>query len=137
MEKSKLGIPVKLFAAAAALIGLYGGYVAAIVLVGYVLLAEENEWLKKFCLKVLTLMLVFSAASTVIYLIPNLLDLLYSFLRIFRVYPDLSIIDNIFNLFGSILSLLKTVAFLALAVLGFLNKNLPIPGLDKLLDAKE
>ena len=137
MEKSKLGIPVKLFAAVAALIGLYGGYVASIVLVGYVLLAEENEWLKKFCLKVLALMLVFSAASTVIYLIPNLLDLLYSFLRIFRVYPDLSIIDNIFNLFGSILSLLKTVAFLALAVLGFLNKNLPVPGLDKLLDAKD
>lgn len=137
MEKSKLGIPVKLFAAAAALLGLYGGYVAMVVLVGYVLLVEENEWLKKFCLKVLTLMLVFSAASTVIYLIPNLLDLLYSFLRIFRVYPDLSVIDNIFGFFGSALSLLKTVVFLAVAVLGFMNKNLPIPGLDKLLEKKD
>ena len=48
MEKSKLGIPVTLLAAAAALLGLYGGYVAVIVLVGYVLLVEENEWLKHY-----------------------------------------------------------------------------------------
>ena len=52
MEKSKLGIPVTLVAAAAWLFGLYNGYLLTAILVGYVLLAEESVWLKKTCLKV-------------------------------------------------------------------------------------
>ena len=134
MEKSKLGIPVTLLAGAACLLGLYGGYIILGILVGYVLLKEEDLWLKKFCVKVLALMLAFSLASTVLGLIPDLLHILYSFLEIFRVNIYLSVIHNIFNLFGNALSLLKVVLFLLLALTAFTGKNIKIPVVDPFLD---
>ena len=46
MQKTKLGITIAMFAAAIYVVALGGGYVPAILLGGYVLLREENEWLK-------------------------------------------------------------------------------------------
>ena len=48
MQKTKLGITIAMFAAAIYVVALVGGYVPAILLGGYVLLREENEWLKKY-----------------------------------------------------------------------------------------
>lgn len=134
MEKSKLGIPVKLLAGAACLLGLYGGYIIMGILVGYVLLKEEDLWLKKFCVKILGLMLAFSLANTVLALFPDLLHMLYSFLEIFNVNIYLSVIHNIFNLLSNVLSLLRVVLLLLLAVCAFAGKDIKIPVVDPFLD---
>ncbi len=134
MEKTKLHLSAALVAAAAWLLGLYAGYLLTGILVGYVLLAEECQWLKKNCLRVLIAMLVFSAASTVLSLLPNLLELLYSFLRIFDVHIYLEFVHHIFNLLSSVLSLLKSVLFLLMAIAAAWNKDIKIPVLDKFLD---
>mgnify|MGYP006974627764 CR=1 FL=1 len=42
MEKTKLGISVSLMAAAVYLLGLLSGYTVTILLVGYILLKEED-----------------------------------------------------------------------------------------------
>ena len=134
MEKSKLGIPVTLLAGLTCLLGLYGGYIITGILVGYVLLKEEDLWLKKFCVKILALMLAFSLASTVLGLIPDLMHLMYSFLEIFNVHIYLSFIHNVFNFFGSILSLGKVVLFLVMAFFAVTNKSFKIPVVDPFLD---
>ncbi len=46
MQKTKLGVSVALMGAALYFLGLFSGYVALIILAGYVLLMEENVWLK-------------------------------------------------------------------------------------------
>jgi len=134
MEKTKFGIPVALAAAAAWLLGLYGGYVITGILVGYVLLKEDNELLKKTCLRVLMLMLTFSVASTAINLLPNLLELCYSLLRIFKVSIYLEPVHSFFNLLSVVLSLAKTVLFVLLGIATALNKNFKIPVLDPFVE---
>ena len=134
MEKSKLGIPVTLVAAAAWLFGLYNGYLLTAILVGYVLLAEESVWLKKTCLKVLVLMLGFSVAFTVLDLLPNLLSILYSFLEIFNVHIYLSFVHDVFNFFSQILSLVKTLVFIALGITAVMGKSVKLPVIDNFVD---
>ena len=53
MEKTKLGISVGLFGAIIFAVALFGGYIPSILLVGYVLLMETNEWLRKSAVKAL------------------------------------------------------------------------------------
>ena len=134
MEKTKIGLKVPVFAALACLLALYGGYVAAALMLGYVLLVEEDAWLKKFCVKLMVLLLAFSAASTVIYLIPNLMDLVYSLLGLFGVNIYFDIINRAFGFLGSILSLGKTLLFLFLCGATFLGKTVKLPLVDDLLD---
>src|SRR5574344_1340231 len=47
MEKTKLGIPVGLLGAAMLFACYFGGYLVSFVLAGYILLFEENAWLKR------------------------------------------------------------------------------------------
>ncbi len=134
MEKTKLCIPAALVAAAAWLLGLYSGYLITGILVGYVLLVEDSQWLKKQCLRVLTLMLAYSVLTTVLGFIPDLLHLLYNFLEIFNVHFYLEFVHEFFNFLSSILSLIKTVVFLLMGITAGLNKNFKIPGLDTVID---
>ena len=71
MQKTRLGISVGMLGAAIYLTGLFSGYLAALLLTGYVLLFEENEWLKKSAVKAVALMMLFSFITVLINLIPN------------------------------------------------------------------
>ena len=104
MQKTKLGISVGLMAAAAYFLGLYGGYVITVVLVGYILLKEEDLWLKKQSVRALALMILFSVLSTAINLTPNLLNLLSNTLEMINVHYYFSFLNNFFNLLSSVLS---------------------------------
>lgn len=134
MEKTKLGIPVTVMAALVCLLGYYGGYVIAGVAVGYVLLVEQNAWLKKSALKVLSLLLCFSVASTVIYLIPNIVSMIESLAFIFTEEYFEGSYYRVFEFFSSLLNLLKTVLFVLMGCFWLAGKDLKIPVLDKLLD---
>ena len=134
MEKTKIGIAKNLFAALVCLLGLYGGYTPMLLVLGYVLLVEEDAWLKKFAVKILTILLAFSAASTVINLIPDLLNLVYSLLGLFGVNFYLSVVDRAFNFLNNVLYLGKTVLLVFLAVITFLGKNFKLPVVEDLLD---
>ena len=109
------------------------------ILVGYVLLVEDSAWLKKFCLKVLLLMLVFSVVNTVLYLLPDLVDLLFSFLRIFGVYNRPSFfnfIDNVFSFLSQIISLVKMLIFLLLGAATLIGKDVKVPVLDAFVEKR-
>lgn len=134
MEKTKLSIPTTVVAAIACLFALYGGYLITAVLVGYVLLKEENAWLKKFCIKIFVLMLAFSLASTALNLIPNLLELLNSLLQIFDDYINLDIIYRIFNFFSQALNLFEVVLFILMAIFALSGKDVKFAPVDKFLD---
>lgn len=134
MEKAKIGLNVSLLVAITYLLGYFNGYLAVILLVGYVLLKEDSLMLKKQILQVLTLMLAFSLASTAINLIPDLFRLLYETLSIINVHPDLSLVYNLFSLMSSVLALVRTVVFVALGLMALLGKTIALPGLDKFLD---
>lgn len=134
MNKTKLGISVGLMAALLWLLGYYAGYTVIAIAVGYVLLVEENGWLKKQALRVVGLMLLFSLASTVINAIPSLLELWYSIRSLADKYTNYEDVHRVFNLLGTILSLVKTWTFVVMGVLMLLGKNFKVPFVDSIID---
>lgn len=134
MEKAKLGISVSLLAAAVYLLGLVGGYIITGLLVGYILLKEENIWLKKQSVIAFVLMLAFSLAFAVLSVFPNLTGLFNSFIGIFGGYVPFSFIDKVLSFFRYILSIAQTVLFLLLGLNALLGGKKKIPVLDSFLD---
>ena len=82
MEKTKLGISVKLLAAIICLSPLFGASVVFFGLVLYVLLMEKNEWLKKMTIRTLVIVFVCAAASTVLDFVPSIISVMNSTSRL-------------------------------------------------------
>ena len=76
MKKTKLGISVGLLGAAIYFMGLFSGYLVVVLLAGYVLLCEDNEWLKKSAVKAVSVMALFSFLITVVNLVPNAISVI-------------------------------------------------------------
>ena len=134
MEKTKLGIPVGIMIAATYFLGLYGGYVITGILVGYILLKEEDDFLRKQAAGVLGLMILFSLISSVLNLVPNMLSLYYNVADSYYYSETYSDINKFFNTLGGVVSLVKTVAFALFGILAALNKPVKIPVVSKFVD---
>lgn len=134
MQKTKLGIGVGLMGAIICFVGFYSGILALIVLGGYVFLKEDNEWLKKTCVKVLVISLAFSIATTVLGLIPSGFGLITDLVALVNVSVRFSFINNLVYLLQDILSLLQKLVFLALGFKALNEGTIAIPFVDKLIE---
>lgn len=132
--KTKLGISVSLMAALLYLGGLFGGYIVLTLLVGYVLLKEEDVWLRKSAVKAVGVCLAYSLIGFVIGLLPDVIGILSSFLNIFEVYFTIDFIERIASFLYNILSLLRNVVLLLLAFGALMHKDGQTDPLDKLAD---
>ena len=95
MQKTRLGISVGLLGACICLVALFGGLTPTILLAGYVLLMEENEWLKKCAVKAMAVLLVVAFGITVVGLIPDLLSWLGSIVAVFNGNFNYSFVSSI------------------------------------------
>ena len=118
MNNSKLGIPVNYLAAISYIMCYFQNYVVLLLLIGYILLKEDNVWLKKTAFKGFLLALVFSCATSIIGVITSII-------------PLAAIVFTIIKL---ILSILKAVLFFVLAFEGVKQKSISIPFIDNLVD---
>ena len=69
MQKTKIGISAGCFGAVIYLAGVTGGLLLAVILIGYVLLVEENLWLRRCAVKAGALLFIFSMCILAIGLI--------------------------------------------------------------------
>jgi len=134
MEKTKIGLSTYILAAIAYLTFLFGGYVAGLLILGYILLVETDETLKVSAVTALIVTLAFSVLNFVVGLLPDIVNIFDSVLNIFDVYINLNFIHNFFNVLYQILSLLKNVALILLAVAAFFKKPVQIPFVKKLFE---
>lgn len=134
MEKAKLGISVGLVGAILYCLGLFGGALVTIAAVAYVLIFEENEWLKKTAVKVVVLMFLFPVAQMLIGIIPDLVGIFDDILNIFKVVVNLSVVYSIENLFRGLINIAEYVIFAILGVMAFSQKTIKIPLIDSLID---
>ena len=134
MQKTRMGISVGLMGAATYLCGLFGGLMVTVVIAGYILLFEENAWLKRAAVKSVALLLFFSAVIAVINLIPNTVSLIDSIVSIggldFRISPVTSLISAIV----SAIQIIEKLLFLALGSAALGQGTVRFPVVDKLLD---
>lgn len=133
MEKTKIGVSVAVASAAVYLLVLFGGYTAALLLLGYIFLREESESLKVAVLTAVAVALAYSVGNTLLNLPTNLVAILDSFLALFKVYVSMNDIYNFFNLLTNIWSLAKTVVFVLLSVFAFIGKPVQLGFIKKLV----
>lgn len=134
MQKTKLGVTVALFGASIYFISLFGGYIPAIILGGYVLLMEENLWLKKTAVKSVAVLIMFSLFSSLLGLIPGAIGFVDDIFNIFGGYFTIGIVSSIVNMLLSALSLLRTLLFVLLGLKALNQGDLSVPGIDKMVN---
>lgn len=134
MQKTRLGISVGLLGAALYFSGLFGGYVITIILAGYVLLCEENAWLKKAAVKTVAIMMGFSLLTSLIYLIPNAIGLIDSVLNVFGGNFYLAFISNIIDVVDNVLGLAEKLLLITLGIKAFNQGSIKIPFIDSLIN---
>lgn len=132
--KTKLGVNIEIFGALIYFVALFGGYVPLFLLAGYVLLMEENEWLKKTAVKAVATLTVIYMWINVVDFIPDVLSWLGTLSAVFEGSFDYSKISQIISVVTGALGLYKTCIFLLLGVSALQSKTLKVPGVDKMVE---
>lgn len=134
MEKTKLGLSVKICNVLVFLLFLFGGYTVGLLAVGYVLLCEKDQSLRVSAVTALLAAVAYSLIQMLIGLLPDVVEIFVNLLNIFRVYVNVSFLHNITNFLYSILSLMKTVVYIILAFMAVLGKPVQLSAIKKLLN---
>lgn len=133
---TKLGISTGVLAALIYFAALFSGFgIALVLIVGYVLLVESDEWLKRMAVKAVVFTVTLSVLSYVIGLIPDVIDLINSFIDIFgdgHIY--LGVINSIVGFLHSVISFVRTVVFLLLGIKAFSKSTVYIPVVDGMVN---
>ncbi len=130
MQKTKLGISVGLMGFITYLACYFGGYIVAILLFGYILLVENNQWLRKTAVKALILTIAFSVLPAIIQLIPDAIEFIGKIVSLFGGNFHASIITGIINLLTSAIGLVKAVLFILLGIKALSQGSITVPIID-------
>lgn len=133
--KTKLGISVTLFAAGVFLSGLLSNYTTLVIVVGYILLMESDDWLRKCAVKAAVITFGFGFAIEVVSLIPNALSTVSSLFSILDVFIDFSFITKITSFVISALGLLRSIVLVLLAFKSLNNQTMKIDKIDNMVDS--
>jgi hypothetical protein len=130
MQKSNFGISVGVVGAAAYLLSLFGGYIPTLLLVGYVMLFEPNQWLKRTALKAGVITFMFSVLYALIGLLPDALSTLHSFFALFNGRLSVPFINDLCHVLNNVANLGETCLLLALAIKALDMKTIVISFVD-------
>lgn len=134
MEKTKLGLSVEAMAVAVVLASYFGGYVAMALIVGYILLKEDNDWLKKLAVKVAVLVVGFSFINSALYLIPNVVTCIDGVFGLLTLDFTVPMLSQIINVCGNILDIVKKFIFLVMGYQALSHTGFAIPVVDAFVD---
>ena len=133
MQKTRLGIGVGLFGAALYLMAFLNGSVVAILLAGYVLLFEQNEWLRKTAVKAVSLMVVFGLLISVVGFMTDFTGLAVDFVGMFGLNLSIPFVNSFVALIDDLIRLFEKVLFILLGLTALGQSSLPIPVVDDLI----
>lgn len=133
MQKTRLGISVGMLGAAIYLTGLFSGYLVAALLTGYVLLFEENGWLKRSAVIAVSLMVFFSFITVLINLIPNAMNCINYIAAMFGGSFHISFISNLVSAVTSVIDIVEKLLFIGLGVKALNQGTIAVPVVDKLV----
>lgn len=135
MQKTKLGISVGLLGAIIYFASAFGGgYLVALLLCGYVLLVEDNPWLRKSSVKAVLLLIIFSIISFVLGFIPDLWETITNLLMAFNKYPSSTFISGINSAINSAITIIKSVMFIILGLKALNQGAIKLPVIDKIIE---
>lgn len=134
MQKTKLGISVGMLGAVLYFMGIFSGYLLVAILAAYVLLYEENGWLKQSAVRAVAILVIFSFGITVVKLIPDAMDFVDDIVTIFGGHFRIVMISNVASVIVSALNLIEKLLLLCLGVKALRQESISVPIIDTLLD---
>lgn len=134
MQKTRLGISVGLLGAAIYFMGLFSGYLLAVLLAGYVLLFEENSWLRKNAVKAMSVMAVFSLLITVLNLVPNAIGFINDVVSIFCGSFYVAFLSNLISAAVAALNIIEKLLIIGLGVKALTQGTIAVPVVDNLIN---
>ena len=135
MTKTKLGISVGLFGAAMYFMGLIT-ILPLVIMAGYVLLFEDNAWLKRTAVKALAIVMFFSVLSTLLGLLSSSHVLINDFVMLFGDRPlNMSVFIRIISICRTVLSVLQSIVLLLAGFKALTMGNISVPVVDKLINS--
>ena len=135
MEKTKLGISIEMLGTILYVSVALFGYFGLLVVGGYIVFIEKQEFLKKCVAKAVVLMLGFTLLSTVIGIIPKILYFgveTDTFFEGFYLY--LSGTYQVVAMVLVILNVVRMALFVWLGVKAWKKQNGTIPIVDKFIE---
>ena len=127
MQKTKVGISVGMIGAAVYFAGLFGGYIAVIILAGYILLCEENEWLRRSAVKAVALLMVFSFFTTAANLVPNVIGFIDNVASIFGGSFKITVLSDLIKAIVAALNIIQKILLLSMGIKALNQGTRPIP----------
>jgi len=135
MLKTRLGLPANIVAAVMYLVALFGGgYLAPLVLAGYILLFEDLNLVRRAAVKSIALLLAVSVINFVVYLIPDFMNMIQDLLYVFDEGLDTSVLDGLCAFTMDMVNIAKNVFLALLGVMALFSKSIDIKPLNKLAD---
>ena len=134
MERTKLGLSIPVMGALTYLTFLLGGYVAGLLVMGFIVLCETDTELKRTAVTALVFTVLFSLLSTAVRILPDMIDLCESFLSMFSVYLRKEFLNQFFNFVYLSVNILKTVGMLLLALFTLLGKPIKLGIIANMID---
>jgi hypothetical protein len=132
ITKTKLGISAGLFGAALYFVGLMS-IIPLVVMAGYVLLCEENEWLKKAAVKAVAIVLFFTVISTLISLVGNSETLLEQLAGLFRTSLEIPFLYRIMAICRTAIALAQAALLLLLGLKALKQETIKIGPIDTII----
>ena len=132
--RSKIGISVGALGALVYFATLFGGYTAVLLIAGYIVIAEDNVWLKRAAVKAVVTTVAFSVLVTVINLVPNLLQWINLLVNVFEGSFNYEKVNSVIYLIVNAIEICKTVLMLILGVKALEQRTVSVPFVDKFLN---
>lgn len=115
MQKTRLGVSVGLFGAMLYFVGLVS-IIPLVLMAGYVLLAEENMWLKRAAVKAVGVVLFFAVLSALIGLVGNFSTFLTETARLFNGQVNMTELNRIITICRTVLSFVQAMFLIMLGI---------------------
>ena len=127
MQKAKLGISVGLLGTAIYLTALSGSLLGLLVLAGYVLLVEDNQWLRLSAVKAVAVYLFFT------FVIQDVLGIISDAGNLFNAYISVPVLNDIVTLVKDLIYLAEKIFLMILGVKALNQGTVAVPFVDKLV----
>ena len=134
MQKTRLGISTGIMGAAVFFLGLFGGYLPALLLTMYILMFETDEWLKQTAFKAIAFMMICSVLITLLNLIPDFMDIVYQLAGVSGLNSFGSRLDSLFGALTGAVDLVRKIFMLLFGFKALRQETVPVRSLDELVE---
>jgi len=133
MEKTRLGITISLLGGALYFIGLMG-ITPLIIAAGYVLVMEENQWLKRVAVKAVAVVLFFTILSNLVGLVGDSSSFLNNLVQLFNGSINLATVNRLVSMARIVISFISTLCLLMLGFRAMKMGDVRVGAVDRAVD---